>query len=286
MSQLFPTKFVADVGTFTMSATDTTELLLKVDGQTVLRENYTPAGGQIIVRGLRNVLEAALYGELRGGAQTHATADVVLMKADETVLDQRQLFASRLRNPRDAGGVKTVMAAGDLVAVADADGMLATAPLLTVIDGNTVTTQLLTPQTDADSLGDRLTLWVERTACLDDAVAVRFLNRYDMPQTMMTPRPLEVKPGFSDQTQLMNGRAVRFSVDQQDEWTLRSARIHSRLEYASWYDLLTSRRAEVLMGGEWLPIVVTKSNVNIVAHASGLNPVELTFRMADPRQGI
>jgi hypothetical protein len=242
-----------------------------------------------VVRGLRNVLEAAIYGQLTTGAQSAATALVTLKDASGNELDQCQLYASRLRNPRDPSGAKTVMAAGDLVAVASASGSYAGEVLYTVISSGNVTTQTLAAPPSGGTphlIGDDIRLWTELTARPQDAVVVRFLNRYDVPQTMMTVRPLEIKPGYSDQTGLMNGQHMRFSVEQNDEYTMRSGRIHSMREYASWYDLITSRRAEVQMNGVWLPIVVTKSNVSIVSHSEGLNPVELTFRMADPRQGF
>ena len=136
------------------------------------------------------------------------------------------------------------------------------------------------------TLANGLKLWIDYTACPEKAVAVRFLNRYDVPQTMMTIQPLDVKPAFHDQTQLYLGNRVRYSVEQQDEYTLRSGVIHSQSEYASWADLVTSRKAEVYYEGQWLPIIVTKSNFTVIRRSMGRPHVEISFRMADPKQGL
>ena len=282
---IFRTKFVADVGTETYYTDDTQEIVLKVNGTVILRETYSPANGQITIGGLRPVLEAAIHGDLHTLNQDAASAMVALSSEGTPLLyEYGQLFASRLRNPRDPSGAKTVMAAGDLVAVAGPDGLI-TPALCTSISNTLVTTDSIANPTDGQLLGDDIRLWVERTACPEKAVCIRFLNRYDVPQTMMTPVPLDVKPGFQDQTAMMYGQSVRYSVDQNDEYILRSGVIHSEREYASWQDLVTSRQAEVLMYGHWLPIIITKANYTQVTRSMGRNRVEISFRMADPRQG-
>ena len=288
MSELFPTKFVADVGTVSFSSGRTVNVTLTVGSATVLNEMYSPADGQITIRGLRNVLEAAIYGELKTGAQNKACANVTLSISPSAYSgESRTLYASRLRNPRDPSGTKTILAAGDLVAVAGPNGLIA--PLLyTEIDRNgaVVTNAMQPTPANGESLGGEVRIWVEHTACPERAVAVRFLNRYDVPQTMMTPIPLDVKPGFQDQTSLMYGSRVRYTVEQNDEYILRSGQIHSELEYASWSDLVTSRKAEVYLHGQWLPILVSKANYTQVLRSAGLNRVEISFKMADPRQGM
>jgi len=282
---LFPTKFVCDVDTLEVYSDDTLAAAMTVNSARILAETYSPADGKITVRGLRSVLEAALYGELGVDTQGNGSADVVFTIGSQS--EQRTLFAARLKNPRDPDGAKTLLAAGDLVAVVDSKtGALITPVNVTRIMGSTVVTDTLTTVTDGSTLGDDIRIWVDRTSCADNAVAVRFLNRYDMPQTMMTVRPLDIKPGFTDETERMYGKSMRFAVEQNDEYTLRSGRIHSRQEYASWYDLITSRQAELLMNGRWLPILVTKSNFTIVSRSMGLQPVEIGFRMADPKQGL
>jgi hypothetical protein len=285
MSQIFPTKFVADVGTLELSASDTQQVTLTVGGVTVLSETYSPANGTIIIRGLRSVLEAAIYGNL-DGAQSHASAAVQLKVGTTTYIPPGgNLFASRLRNPRDPSGNNTILAAGDLVAVASASGFITPAKYCR-INNTDIRVETVSSGTDKVSLGNGITLWIERTACPEKAVAVRFLNRYDVPQTMMTPEPLQVKPGFQDQTSLMYGNRVRYAVEQNDEYTLHSGKIHSESEYASWSDLVTSRKAEVLMNGQWLPILITKANYTQVRRSIGMNRVEISFKMADPRQGL
>lgn len=285
---LFSTKFVADTGILEISSSETKELTLNVNNTVVLRETYSPANGKITVRGLRNVLEAAIYGELGTGAQSHASA-IVELKEGNTVIAApgnagHYLFASRLRNPRDPNGQNTIMAAGDLVAVCGPSGLI-TPALYSMISNNlvSVTQHSGTAET---TIGDGIRLWIDRTACPEKAVAVRFLNRYDVPQTMMTVEPLQVKPGFLDKTSMMYGSQVRYSVEQNDEYILKSGQIHSEAEYASWSDLITSRKAEVFMFGHWVPILITKANYTQVKRSMGMNRVEISFKMADPRQGL
>lgn len=286
MSQIFPTKFVADVGTLTYSSGSTVDVVLTVNGTVVLSETYTPANGTVVIRGLRNVLEAAIYGDLDSGSQDKASASVELKvgRNDSFAPPGGYLFASRLRNPRDPNGQKSILVAGDLVVVKSPSGPI-TPALYCKIDGSSVNSYNLYNPSEI-TLGDGIKVWIEQTSCPEKAVAVRFLNRYDVPQTMMTPEPLQVKPGFQDKTSLMYGNRVRYSVEQNDEYTLRSGKIHSESEYASWSDLVTSRKAEVLMNGQWLPILVTKANYTQVRRSVGKNRVEISFKMADPRQGL
>lgn len=282
---LFPTKFVADVGIMEISSNDTVDAKLKVNGTVVLSEKYSPANGKITIRGLRNVLEAAIYGEL-GTTQDHAAAIVQLTVGSQSFTPPGgYLFASRLKNPRDPNGSNSIMAAGDLVAVSGPAGFI-TPVTYTYISGTIVLVRTLSSGTNGQTLANGLKLWIDYTACPEKAVAVRFLNRYDVPQTMMTVEPLQIKPGFQDKTSIMYGNHVRYSVEQNDEYILKSGQIHSEAEYASWSDLVTSRKAEVLMNGQWLPILITKVNYTQVKRSMGMNRVEISFKMADPRQGL
>jgi len=282
---LFPTKFVCDVDVVTFNSQDTVEATLTVGGTVILRETYSPANGVITVRGLRSVLEAAIYGDLTDTG--HASAQVSFVAGNYT--ESRTLYASRFKNPRDPNGTKTILAAGDLVMVIGPNGQPLTAMQYTTINGlQTVSTSPI-PANGAligDTGAAAVHVWIDHTSCPDNCVAVRFLNRYDVPQTMMTTRPLDIKPAFQDQTQLYLGQHVRYSVEQQDEYTLRSGHIHSRSEYASWADFVTSRKAEVFYEGQWLPIIITKSNFTVARRSMGMQHVEISFRMADPHQAL
>jgi hypothetical protein len=282
VNDLFPTKFVCDVGTAVVQSQDTLAATLTVGGTTILSETYSPANGQIVVRGLRSVLEAAIYGDLE--SVSHASAAVVFTIGSNTA--SKTLYAARLKNPRDPQGTKTTLVAGDIVAVLDMEqfDFLTGKAVYTTTSGIQELAGDVTE--DGQSIGDGLHIWVDRTTCPERCVAVRFLNRYDVPQTMMTTQPLDVKPAFQDQTQLYLGNRVRYSVEQQDEYTLRSGVIHSQSEYASWADLVTSRKAEVYYEGQWLPIIVTKSNFTVIRRSMGRPHVEISFRMADPKQGL
>lgn len=281
---LFPTKFVCDVGTLTVSSNDTLDATLTVNGTTILTERYTPANGQITVRGLRSVLEAAIYGDLTDVSNAHAAVAFTIGSTTES----RTLYAARLRNPRDPNGNNTTLLAGDIVAVYDeVNEEIPVSIIYTTTSGIVTHTGATNALIDASANGGRgVRIWVDRTSCPDNIVAVRFLNRYDVPQTMMTTRPLEIKPAFQDQTALMYGQRVRYTIEAQDEYTLRSGAIHSQAEYASWADLVTSRKAEVWYEGHWLPIIVTKSNFTVQRRSMGRPHVEISFRMADPRQAL
>jgi hypothetical protein len=273
----------------TFASQNTVDATLTVDGVVVLNERYSPANGLITVRGLRSVLEAAIYGQMTEGTQDTASAAVVFaaVYGSTTVYTaSRTLYAARLKNPRDPHGTRATLAAGDLVAVAGSSGLIAPELYSSISGGGVTTTEVTSVPTDGSNLGDDVRVWVERTTCPDRGVCVRFLNRYDVPQTMMTPLPLDIKPAFQDQTQLYLGQRVRYSVESQTEYIMRSGRIHRFEEYASWDDLITSRKAEVWYGGQWLPIIVTKSNFTAQRRSAGMPCVEITFRMADPRQAL
>lgn len=284
---LFPTKFVCDVDVATFASQNTVDATLTVDGVVVLNERYSPANGLITVRGLRSVLEAAIYGDLESISNAHAAVVFSAVNGSTTVYtESKTLYAARLKNPRDKNGTKTTLVAGDIVGVVyevDYD-FLSGEVIYTTTSG--IQHLAIEDVTNGQLIGDGLKLWVERTTCPDRGVCVRFLNRYDVPQTMMTPLPLDIKPAFQDQTQLYLGQRVRYSVESQTEYILRSGRIHRFEEYASWDDLITSRKAEVWYEGQWIPIIVTKSNFTAQRRSAGMPCVEITFRMADPRQGF
>lgn len=279
---LFPTKFVADVGTVTFGSSETVEGQLTVGGTVILKETYSPANGNITIRGLRTVLEAAIYGDLMD--VSHAKAAVSFTAGSYS--ESKTLYASRLRDP-NANDSRTILVAGDLVGVVDEkhelDFMTGAVIYTSTAGLNYISADQVS---DGEVIGDNIRIWIDRTTCPERAACVRFLNRYDVPQTMMTTRPIDVKPGFQDQTSLMYGQRVRYSVEQQDEYTIRSGRIHSMEEYASWADLVTARKAEVWWKGRWIPIIVTKSNFTAVRRSMGMPPVEISFRPADPRQAM
>ena len=137
---LFPTKFVCDVDVLEYTSSSTVTMTMTVGGTTVLTEKYSPANGQIVVRGLRSVLEAAIHGDLTVGTLSAAKADVAVT-IDGSQVASKTLYASRLKNPRDPSGSKTVLAAGDLTAVyVTGDEALRISPLLTTINGSAIAT--------------------------------------------------------------------------------------------------------------------------------------------------
>ena len=119
----------------------------------------------------------------------------------------------------------------------------------------------------------------------DEFVTVRFLNRYDMPESL-TAAYMTEKPSVTDDTAQMFGNKARFSVKSATEYTLHSGRLYSDWQYDTWQDLLTSRKAQLLWHGQWIDIVVTKGNYTRNRREMYRTQVEVSFQTANPLMTI
>lgn len=119
----------------------------------------------------------------------------------------------------------------------------------------------------------------------DEFVTVRFLNRYDMPESL-TAAYMTEKPSVTDDTAQMFGNKTRFSVKSATEYTLHSGRLYSDWQYDTWQDLLTSRKAQLLWHGQWIDIVVTKGNYTRNRREMYRTQVEVSFQTANPLMTI
>lgn len=302
MNNPFVTKFAAQVGDIVVENCDTSRTLQLLKGsQLILKETYNyDTDRQIRIGGLADVITQALYGELKEGEQTAAKAAFTVRLTGEEDITAT-LYAMRLQNPRDPSGQKCV-----LVAAPRGVCHPGTQQLVTVIGqvtvglvGANLTTTIGTTgkveTVDCDpavlfashyeqgmalNIGNELLLDIVAPVC-EDQVEVRFLNRYDMPQTLVA-QYMEEKPQTQDGTAMMHGQRTRFDVKSTTEYTLHSGPLHDSSETDSWQDLLMARKAQVRVHGQWHDIVVTKSNITRQRLKFHGPKIDITFQTANP----
>ena len=285
------------------------EFALQVGGSIVLRETYNYDNeGCVTIRGIAGLISKALYGTLETGIQEHAQGEVDFY-IDSVSQASKTLYASRLKNPRDPDGQKQVLAVAEqtvcypgkpfYVSVIGRKSVDLVRQDSTIIAGTHIGTgsdeDLRVTTADCDPrqlfpnhwdkaarmiIGDELEVDLLPEACRE-AVSVRFLNRYDVMESL-TAAYMQEKPSPADNVSLMYGRQTRFTVESSTEYTLYSGRLKYQDQYETWQDLLTSRKAQILHHGQWLDIVVTKANYTRHRRQFYGSQVELSFKTADP----
>lgn len=307
---LSPSKFAADCQDILISgAEESKTFALLKDGVPILNEVYNPdADDQIRITGLATLLSQSLYGELAEGTQTHATATFEFQVNGATQF-RKTVYAMRLQNPMDPNGIKELLAVGT-------DGVcVAGHPLLVTVIGRKqvrinypgrviATTYIgqsgavMTVDCDPKKLfpsvytqGTYLNISnddgsadeMERRIVphCDDMADIRFLNRYDMPESV-TARYMTEKPSAQDDVSMMYGRRIRFGVKSSTEYTVASGRLIYNDQFDTWQDLLTSRRAQLLWHGRWTDIVITKGNYTRQRRNFHSSQVEISFQTANP----
>lgn len=302
MNNPFITKFAAQAGDISLSNVQSSkEFQLLKGSQLILKETYNyDVEHKIRITGLADVLTQALYGMLTIGEQLNAkSAFTCKLTGEEDVT--ATLYAMRMLNPRDPSGLKTVLAvAGNGVCYPDVQklvtvigevsvGLVGTNGITTIGEENKVTTVNCDPKVlfpnnwqsgRALNIGSELLLKIIPTPCTDN-VQVRFLNRYDMPETLMAHHLVE-KAGTSDDVSTMYGLRTRFGVQSNTEYTLHSGALHDDDEQDTWQDLLTARKAQILWQGQWVDIVVTKSNFTRRRQQHYRQNIEISFQTANP----
>jgi len=302
MNNPFVTKFVAQATDILLSDVSTSRTLQLLKGsQLILKETYNyDTEGNIRVSGLADVLTQALYGELIVGVQNNAQASVTVKMTGEADITST-LYAQRLLNPRDPQGQKMVLAAAcygvcypgtqKLVTVIGqvTVGLVGTNRTVAIGNVGQVTTvdcdpAVLFPQYYGDgtalNIGSELLLKILPAVCVDN-VCVRFLNRYDVPETVVANYMTD-KPQAQDDTAMMLGRRTRFDVKSTSEYTLYSGQLHHEDEVDTWQDLLTARKAQVLLYGQWNDVVITKSNLSRDRRNFHGSKIEISFQTANP----
>jgi len=302
MNNPFTTKFAAQAGDITLSNVDTSrEFQLLKGSQLILKETYSyDTDHNIRITGLADVLTQALYGTLTVGEQLNAkSAFTCKLTGEEDVT--ATLYAMRLLNPRDPSGLKSVLAvAGNGVCYPDVQklvtvigavsvSLVGTSSTTTIGTANKVTTVNCDPKVlfpsnwqngRALNIGNELLLQILPAPC-SDRVLVRFLNRYDMPETLLAHHMTE-KASATDDISTMYGMRTRFGVQSGTEYTLHSGTLYHDDEQDTWQDLLLARKAQVLWQGQWTDIVVTKSNFTRQRQQFHRKNIEISFQTANP----
>lgn len=306
---LNPSKFAADCEDILITDTDQSRTFTLLKGGTpIMSETYNyDADGNIRITGLADVLMQSLYGELKEGEQSHAT-DTFEFQIDGVTQFRKNVCSMRLRNVKDPEGEKLVLVAGTngvcYAGVPHLMTVIGSVPARICIPGSTISQtsigesgKVMTVDCDPKKLfpshynlgtymvvGEEITRTVLHQAC-DDAVTVRFLNRYDMPECVTAAYWTE-KPAVSDDTALMYGRKTRFSVKSATDYTLHSGPMRSERQFDTWQDLLTSRRAQLLWRDQWIDIVISKSNYTRQRRQMYGSQAEISFQTANPLMTI
>ena len=110
----------------------------------------------------------------------------------------------------------------------------------------------------------------------------RFKNIYDMPETLTTVGQLILKPNSEHEIASMYDVDRKFDVKVTDEYTANSGVIFLQSDYKLWHNLINAQEVDILIGNEWYPIIITKSNYERSFRKSVLKAVEFTFKMANP----
>lgn len=306
---LSPSKFAADCQDILITDTDQSRTfsLLK-DGALIMSETYNyDAEGNIRISGLADILSQSLYGELKEGEQSHATATFEF-QVDGLTRFRKNVCSMRLQNVKDPDGEKLVLAAGTngvchpgkpllLTVIGRVSARISrpgsTLKETSIGESGKVTTVDCDPKKIFPShyndgtyivIGEEITRQILPQPC-DDGVTVRFLNRYDMPECVTAAYWTE-KPAVSDDTALMYGRKTRFSVKSTTDYTLYSGRFRTERQFDTWQDLLTSRKAQLLWRGQWVDIVITKGNYTRHRRQMYGSQVEISFQTANPLMTI
>ena len=292
----------------------------------IVNETYNyDNDGQVVIRGISDLMAKCVYGELTTGRQVNAKKTVDFYINDE-VLFTRGIYASRLHNPFDPNGQKYVMAVASrricypghpfyVTAIGQHEVKLyhPNGSLITTVtagapssEGGAVYTtdydpavlfpnhyqqaaymeirdpRLLFPnhwdKAARMIIGDELEVDLLPEACRE-AVSVRFLNRYDVMESVIAHYMTE-KPAVQDDVSMMGGKRTRFSVKSNTDYTLFSGKLIFQEEFDTWQDLLASRKAQILMHGLWQDIIITKSNYTRQRRQFYSSQVELTFQTA------
>lgn len=122
---------------------------------------------------------------------------------------------------------------------------------------------------------------VDRTAYAEKFI-FRFLNMYDVPETVCAVGSMVLKGGDNSQTGFLWGVERRFVVDPADEYTVNSGVIFRQADYRLWHDFLGAQQAQIRIEDTWYDIVITNQNYERDFRKNVLKAVEFSFRFADP----
>lgn len=132
-------------------------------------------------------------------------------------------------------------------------------------------------------LGGSMQFYVDGTRYVD-VWCFRFKNVYDMPETLTATGELKLTGNNESDAAAMYGVQRKFGVKVTDEYTVNSGSIMLQSDYKLWHNMLNAQEVEILVDGEWLPIVITKQKFERSFRRSVLKAVEFSFTMANPEQ--
>ena len=95
---------------------------------------------------------------------------------------------------------------------------------------------------------------------------------------------LSVNGGNESDAAVLAGVERKFGLKVTDEYTVNSGVIMLQSDYKLWHNLLNTQETDILVDGEWLPIVISKQKYERKFRRSAMNVIEFSFRMADPDQ--
>ena len=131
--------------------------------------------------------------------------------------------------------------------------------------------------------GGSMLFYVDRTRYAE-MWCFRFKNVYDMPETLTATGGLKMAGNNEGDTAAMYGIERKFGLKVTDEYTVNSGAVMLQSDYKLWHNLVNAQEADILVDGEWLPIVITKQKFEREFRRSLLKAVEFSFRMANPEQ--
>lgn len=279
------------------------------DSGIIINETYNyDNDGRVFIRDIADLMAKCVYGELSTGLQANARRSADFYINDE-LLFKRTVYASRFHNPLDPNGQKYVMAVSPrricypghpfyvtTIGQQEADLYDSRGRMIAykgigapASEGGAVYTTDCDPsvlfpnhyqQATYMVIRNEMRVDILRETCLE-AIDVRFLNRYDVMESL-TAHHMTEKPAIQDDVSLMGGRRTRFSVKSNTDYTLYSGRLKCQEEFDTWQDLLTARKAQVLWKGQWVDIIVTKANYTRQRRRFYGSQVELSFQTANP----
>lgn len=315
-------EFCATMRDYIIDTDVTITFAVKYGGKTILDEEYVPdADNRVHIRKLGKFCELALWGVWCAGETSWQTDAAGTFTFYINGVEDGQSFVmfSRLQTKKDATApgwlsevtrkvtrygckeyISMVLGPGARVTVAGyaADGSSTSAVLLNLGGGSTVAPMSLdvSPERIKGLLPD---LNLERyiVSCNDhgyeflidktrymDTWCFRYKNVYDMPETLSAVGGLSLNGSNEDDTASMFGVDRKFGVKVTDEYTVNSGVVMLQSDYKLWHNLLNAQEADILVDGEWLPILITKQKYERDFRRSVLKAVEFSFRMADPEQ--
>lgn len=280
---------------------------LQVAGETIVSETYNYDNeGQVVIRGIADIVSKALYGTLETGLQDKARATVNFL-VDGVVQFTKTLYASRFMNILDPNGAKKVLAVArhtvchygspfylsaihDTTIVLHHDGGVIGAHIGTNgTEQGAVYTKDCDPSTfgNVQSIGgymvvgdNEMIVDILPPVC-DGSVPIRFLNRYDVMESVMA-KIITEKPSVNDEVSSMYGQRTRFTVKSATEYSVQSGKLLYKDQYDTWQDLLTSRKAQIYVNNQWIDIIITKGNYTRHRRDFYGSQVEVSFQTANP----